>query len=294
MSDKLQFDDLEIDGDDAMIVETPQPLPQLALAEVLPKDFPLRTLLTFLPDVRLKQRLVAAADTALTIKVEGESGLKSADAALVELRAMSSEIESCFHEVKGLAFQLHRRLTGLESDFLQRGKEAIDRLGRAIYNERRRLDEVAKQEQQRLQREADERAREVARQAAEDAARRNAPAEVVDRLERQVETAKAAPVQVQGAPALSGSTTVENWKARLRGTPDGEDPNPATADIPKAQLEQFDKVVASVARGELPRAAVQLNWSYLNAQAKAEKSTLSIPGIESFDQGSTRAKPRRR
>jgi hypothetical protein len=42
--------------------------------------------------------------------------------------------------------------------------------------------------------------------------------------------------------------------------------------------------------GRAPLAAVEINWSYLNRRAKADKGTLAIPGVEAFEEGSVRAK----
>jgi len=46
----------------------------------------------------------------------------------------------------------------------------------------------------------------------------------------------------------------------------------------------------AIAEGRVPLAAIEINWSYLNKRAGAEKTALAIPGIEAVDEGNARRK----
>ena len=123
-----------------------------------------------------------------------------------------------------------------------------------------------------------------------------APAPVVQALKRQAEVATAPPVAVSAgaaAPVMQNSTVVTTWKARIVGTPGSEDPNPTMADLSAAQRQAILGLMKDVVEGRAPLAVFELNWSYLNSRAKADKKTLAIPGIEAVEIGSVRAKSAR-
>lgn len=278
------------------ILEPSLPEPDaMALAKVLPEDFNLPQLLRFLPDPRLKQKLDAQAATALAIKVEGEAGLATADRALVALRAGVKEIEDCFAEPTTLANTLHKRLTGLRADFVKNGSAAVSQLNSKVYMETRRIEAEKAQERRRNQDIADQEARESARQAVSEAAQTGLPQEVVQEMAKAAETATAPPVAPAPAPLLRGTTTVEKWKARLKGTlPEGE-PNPAVKDLTTAQQAALLDLLAAIVEGHAPLAALkELDWGYLNKRAESEKTKLPLAGLEAFDAGSVRAKPQGR
>src|SRR5688572_24872334 len=138
------------------LVEDYQPEPTQPVEQVLPAGFNLRALLTFLPDIRLKQKLDADAEAALAIDITVPAGLQAVDAALPNLRAQAAHIAECFEEPTSLANQLHKRMTGLRADFLKRGNEAVETLGLRLVREKRRRDAIAAEEQRKLQAKADE------------------------------------------------------------------------------------------------------------------------------------------
>lgn len=262
-------------------------------------DFPLRTLLTFLPDVRLKAELARKAAAALAIDVQAPGGLQQADAALGAIRDDIKGIALCFDGDKAtpgptaLAHDLHKRLTGLRGDFLQAGEAALAEIGKRIYDETKRLERIAEQERRQRQIEADKIARETAARAAKEAAKAQAPAAVVAQLQQQAQVATAPPVSAVAPPALAHTATAALWKARLRGTLPGAEPHPETADMTEPQRLSFLQVIRAVFEGRAPLSLLSMNWTSADARAKADKGTLAIEGLEAFDAGSIRGKAKR-
>lgn len=273
-------------------VEPFDPVDPRESLELLLPDFPIRTLLTFLPDVRLKRRSEDLAQKAMAVDVNGLAGIRSAEAALVELKASVTEIDSCFKDVVDLANQLHKRLTGLRSDFRKPGQEAIDVVGKRIYAEVRRLEQVARNAQREAQRVADEKARQAAAEAIEKAKQQQAPPAVVAEMQRQAVAVAAPPVQV-ARPSLGSSAAVAKYKGRLVGTTEADEPCPGTADEMTAQQqESFLKLVQAVAKGDMsaPLLCLSPNWKYIHKRADADKSTFVMAGIEIWDAGGLRSK----
>jgi hypothetical protein len=91
-------------------------------------------------------------------------------------------------------------------------------------------------------------------------------------------------------PKLQGSSVVTTWKARIKGTPGSDDANPEIEDLTPAQRLQVLALLKAILDGSAPIAAIILNYPYLNKRAKADKSTLAIPGIEAFEEGGIRSK----
>ena len=292
----LEPDDLEPDEPRAAVV--PLDTAHIPLAEeVMPRGFNLRGLLYFLPDIRLKQKADRLAEAALAVSVHGAAGLQQADAALPPLREAVAEIEQGFKEPVDLANQLHKRLTGLRGDFLAKAKAALETMNGRIYTEKRRLERLAEEERAKAQADADRRAREELAQAAKDAKARKAPKEVVEQMKEAAKTATAPPVETPTfVPTLGSTSTVDKWKARLRGTPEAAEPNPENGKgLTAEQQESLRRLCAAIGQGLVSTAAVKsLDWGYLNARANAERSTLDVPGIEAFEAGSARAKGSRR
>lgn len=269
---------------------------ETGIAELLPSGFPLQTLLVFVPDIQLKRRAIDLAAVAKAVDVTSEHGLIEADAALVPLRAIVKEIELCFDGTEmnpgptALAYQLHKRLTGLRGDFVGESVKVIEAVGRSIYTEKKRLDDQAAAQRRLDQEAANREVRENAAKAAVAAEERQAPVAVVETLRRQAETATAPPVAARPSPTLASSSAVAKWKARFAGTPADSEPNPATADMTEEQQSMFKALCLAVGQGKAPLASVEPGWSYINARAAKEKTTLDIVGIETYDAGTTRGK----
>ncbi len=263
----------------------------MPLMSVLPADFPLPSLAKFVPDVTLRQAADEATVYAMSVEVQGRDGLQRADVAVTALRASLKAIEDHFAEPVDTANKLHKRLTGLRSDWIDRGAGAVKTVGNRIWAEKNRLDAIDREAARKAQEEEDRKARVIAQAEADAARKAQAPAPVVEELQQRAKTATAPPVQpVAPAPKLQGSSVVTTWKARIAGTPGSDEPNPDTEALSPAQRVEVMKLLKAILDGRAPMAAISLNWPYLSKRAKADKSTLAIPGIEAFEEGSVRAK----
>jgi len=304
---EMPVDDLEIPLDAPAVPEpraananlepralSPEPsaLPLVPLVEVLPADFQLPRLLKFCPDVRLRAGLDEATRYALAVEVQGPEGLQRADVALGAVRTSLKAIEAHFDEPKDLANKLHKRITSTIAEWCEAGDAAVKTVGRRIAQEQTRLEQLARDARRKAQEEEDRKAREAARRLADEAAKQHAPEPVVEQMRKQAETATAPPVpQSAVAPAaLRSSSVVKTWKARIAGTPADADPLPDLATVTPAQRVEVLKLLAAIIAGTAPLTCIDLNTSYLGQRAKADKSTLAIPGIEAFEDLGTRAK----
>lgn len=269
--------------------------PTMALVEILPPEFELPKLTMFVPDRALKARLDAATDYALGVDVKAEGGLTLADTAAATVRAELKAIEAHFAEPTEIANKVHKRLTGLRGEWLQPGEDAVRTVGRRIAQEKSRLDALAADERRKAQAEADRIAREQRQREVEQAKAAGAPPVVVEQMTQAAKVATAPPVPVTTTAApLAHTTVTKTWKARVKGTPADAEPLPDTAALTPAQHLQVVELLKAIVAGDVPIVAVKLNESYLNSRAKAEKSTLTIPGFEAFEDVGTRSKPGRR
>ena len=266
------------------------------LAEILPADFRLSPLVQFVPNIALRQAAESAAEYALDIVVSGADGLKQADLAAAVLRERQQSIESHFLEPIAIAHGLHKRLTTIRSEWLEAGARALKTLAGKMLTEQQRLEYIATAAKRAAQVEADKRAREDAAKEAERAAAAHAPLEVIEELRREAATATAPPVMVPDLepPILRSSSTVTTWKARLVGTSADAEPNPEVVALTPAQRLQVFALLRDILDGKAPLGAIELNWKYLNARAKADRKTMSIAGVEPYQDTGLRAKSGRR
>ena len=266
------------------------------LAEILPADFRLSPLVQFVPNIALRQAAESAAEYALRIVVSGADGLKQADLAAAVLRERQQSIESHFLEPIAIAHSLHKRLTTIRGEWLEAGARALKTLGGRMFTEQQRLEDIATAAKRAAQVEADKHVREDAAKAAERAAAARAPLEIVEELRREAATATAPPVMVPDLepPILRSSSTVTTWKARLVGTSADAEPNPEVVALTPAQRLQVFALLRDILDGKAPLGAIELNWKYLNARAKADRKTMSIAGVEPYQDTGLRAKSGRR
>lgn len=269
----------------------------VALMQVLPADFPLPSLIRFVPDLRLRLAADRAAADALAIAVTGADGMVAADAKCGELRGYLKAIEEHFDEPTKIAYDLHKSLTSKRGEWVAAGEQAVVEIGRRIRSEKQRLDGIAADERRKAQEEANQKAREEAARAAEEAAKNRAPAVVVESLKRQAETAVAPPVTTftpSAPPKLANTAIVKNWTSTIAGTPREAEQQPCIADLnPDQRLKVFDAMRA-VLDGKAPLALFEIGWSYINKRAKADEAAFNLPGFEAYDAGGTRGKPARR
>jgi len=289
--------DLDVEPDPPIVGDVLPPEPEAVaargLATIFPADFPLMTLLRFVPDVALKRAVERAAEHALRIDVTLSHGLTDADDAVVDVKRALAAVDAPFEDPVGLANQLHKRLTGLRADFKAAGVAAVETVARRIIDERRRREAVAAEQDRLRQAEADAIAKRDAELAAKEAAARGAPKAIVKDLKAAARAATAPPVATSAPPRLGRSTVVEKFKARLRGTPPGGEPNPAMNQLSLAQQQQVRRLMLAVAEGKAPLTVFEIDWAYLNGRAVSDKTTLDIPEIEAFDEGGLRSKPAR-
>ncbi len=288
----MNLDQLELEPEpDVIAVATP-------IAELLPADFPLPVLIRFVPDLRIKDALDAAVEYALSIEVKdaGLEGLRAADWALMGVNAAIKIAQAHFDEPADIANRLHKSITGKRSEWCSPGEAAKKTIGTRMYTEKSRLDALAAAERRKAQEEADALARAEARRVADEAAKKNAPTAVVEKLQQEAKTAVAPPVPVApaAAAAMPSTTITTTWKARLAGSEADADPNPDVAIMTPAQLTQVRVLLRAILDDQAPITAISVNWAVLNARAKADKTTLAIPGLEAFADGGVRAKGRRR
>lgn len=262
-------------------------------SEILPADFPLPRLVKFVPDARKRVALEALTAAALAVNVAEPGGLAAADAALVSVRAQLEYVRADFEEPKRLAHQLHAHITERLREATAPAELALKTIGQRIFIENRRLEARALEARRLAQADADEIERKRAAAELETARAAGVSAPVLAMLETQAEGAKAAPLAVAETPALKGSALVSSWKARLVGTVDGAEINPAITDLSPAQLESVYALLEDIVRNRRNLAAVDLNWSAINARARAEKSVFAMAGLEAVEVGGTRAKGRR-
>jgi hypothetical protein len=283
--------DVELEGEPRELASV-----STALIEILPADFQLPLLTKFIPNPALRTAIDEAATYALSVAVTGPEGLQAADLALSTLRDTLKVVDAHFEDPTRIANDLHKRLTGIRSEWQANGKQASSTVGTRIATETRRLEQLAAEERRQAQRKADDEARAAAKRLADDATKANAPAAVVETLQREARTVTAPPVAmpVSAPPALKGSTVVSTWKARLKGTTGDQEPNPEPGLLTDAQRLQVLQLLKAIMDGRAPIQAIEVNWRYLNQRAKSDKGTLQIDGIEAFEENGVRAKPRGR
>ena len=292
--------EIEIPIDAELEIEVPEPVaavpvaPERTLVEVLAADVPLPMLIKFVPDLRFKIAVQEAVDRAQSVNVTGSEGLAEADLALTDLRDAVKNALEHFREPVEIANGLHKWMTTRRAEWTGSGPETVTALGRRMFEEQRRLQKIADDAARREQEIADQAQKDAAAKEAKAAESAGAPQVVVEQLREQAKTATAAPVtKVPAALKLSGSAIVATFKARIKGTPGHADPNPQIGELTVEQVEQVRVLLTAIINGTAPMSAISLNWSYLNARAKADKKTFSIAGMEYFEDGGARGKARR-
>ena len=194
---------------------------------------------------------------------------------LKTIKALRAEVDATFDPIISKAHEAHREALAqkkkVEAPLVQAeaaGKPLI--AGYLAEQERKR-----REEQVRLQREADEKA------AAEEEKKRLALAEAANEdgdIERAVEImldepiapVVAARVMVRAnVPKLDGVSMRENWTA---------------------EVTDMKALVAAVAAGQVPLIALQANTMFLGQQARAMKAGLNYPGVKAVAANSIAAR----
>lgn len=273
---------------DAMAAQTP---------EVLAADTDLPPLIRFIPNPAIKARVDEALTYAksITVALQGAEAIARADTALGALRSAITTALDHFEDPVSVVNKEHKRLTGARAEWTDEAQATIKKIGRDIFNEQRRLDDLEAAEKRKQQEIEDQRVRDAAAKEAKHAEASGAPAAVVEDLKQQSLTATAPPVSAPStAPPLRHNSVAGTWKSRIKGTPADAEPNPDLTEITPAQRAHVLALLKAIIDGKEDLTCIEINWKKLNGQAKADKSALAITGIESFQDGGVRAKPGRR
>jgi hypothetical protein len=282
--------DLELDFE-----EPEESAPTMPVMELLPATVSLPLLARFAPDLRVREALNEKAIEVSQIDVRGAEGLAKADAGLEEMRECVRAVKAMFEEPTRIANELHKHLTSMRAEWIAPGEAAITHVSRRIYVEKERQKELEREARRKVQAEADEQARRDAQRRIDEAKEAEAAPEVIEQLQQEAEEASAPPVHIEPTSApLQSSTVVENWTSTVKGTPrDAEEQQPSVEDATEAQREQLKVLMSAIVGNTAPVVCCTWNWKAIDKLAKAGKSSFKVPGIDSYDKGGLKAKPRR-
>lgn len=172
------------------------------------------------------------------------------------IKRLIKEVKETFALPKKLSDEAHKAICGAEKKHLNPLLEDEAKLKRLVTNYQEEQERKRRAEQRRLEEDARKKAEEeraAEAKAAEDFFGKEA-AENVMQAPIVVPTVQAP----RAVPKVEGVSSRENWKA-----------------------EVFDlkMLVAAVAAGTVPIAAIQANETFLNGQARALKAEFSYPGV---------------
>ncbi len=268
--------------------ETEAALEQLALPDLL-------LLLKFVPPIELKHKADRLATAAMAIHITDKESVEAADAALVEIADVLAEIEKGFDSPTSMAFQLHRRMTGLRADFRANADTALADRKRLIREVTERLRIQAAEALTTAQATADADLKKTLTQAATEAKRGGASPAVVKEMRANARTALAPPVAAPvQLPTRTGSVDTDRWVARFKETPSGAEMNPAMSELTDQQQAQVLEALQLVIDGKMDLSFFEINWKYINKLAGAQKTTFRKAPFEAVNVGSTKVKPRRK
>jgi hypothetical protein len=269
--------------------------PALPVMDLLPPSFALPLLTQFVPNPQLREAVHQAAIAAAGVDVRGPEGLATADVALDAVREAVKAVKAAFEEPAHIAYQLHKALTDKRADWIEAGEAAIAIVGRRIYVEQQRLKALEQEARRKAQADADAQARLDAQRRIDEAAQQEAAPEVIEQLQEEAKTASAPPVHIEPtAGPLQSTTIVENWTSTVKGTPhEDEVQQPRVEDATEAQRDQLKVLMQAVLAGA-PIVCVTWNWKGIDKLVQAGKSSFKVPGIDSYNKGGVKAKPRRK
>jgi hypothetical protein len=253
--------------------------------------------------VRDTARSVVLAERALKItRITTDEEEAAIDALRDELKAHQSAIEGRINPFTDLANKLHKGLTGLRGSVLNRVPDAVKHCGnllaarirakqeaeearqraereKALAAERERLRleaEAAEAERKRLAAEAATAVDDTAKQQLEAEAER--ARQEAEQIRLEAATATAPPVVAQTVTTPVGASTRDNWQA----LPEHAE---TWADMPVSDKIALILHVASrcEARDFSLVNLLDVNTKACNQTAKAQKSTMKIPGIRAVN-----------
>lgn len=215
-----------------------------------------------LQEQELKTQALTVVDRAKSITIVDQASYDAACSLLVdEIKPFRARWKDYWENVKKPAYAAYKAILDKfnEGDKpLEAAESAIKKEILRFENEQKRL---AEERQRQAQREAEEAARREQDQQAEYAAMAGVSEEEVEQITQAPVLVVAPPVE----PAFdraSGVSTRSNWKARVT---------------------DLKKLCAAIGKGQVPVTYVLPNQQALDARAKADKSTMNVPGVVPWD-----------
>jgi hypothetical protein len=211
----------------------------------------------------IKQEALTVVEQAKIVKITDQESYDHACTLLLEqIKPFRKRWLEYWAAVKNPAWAAYQ---AIQKKFTE-GDKPLEEAERQVKQEINRWD----QEQEKIRQEQQRKAEEDARRAEEEerlrlatmAEESGATAEEVNAIVDTPVTAVAPPVAPTYQKA-SGIGTRENWKAKVT---------------------DLKKLCAAIAKGTVPITYVLPNESVLNARAKADKSTLNIPGVVAYNE----------
>jgi len=214
----------------------------------------------------LKKEVSPAIRYAETVEIKTAEDSAAAQGFIKEIKQKAKMIYAKFHPPVEAAHKAWKAAKDLENYFMKPFEDAEALIKRKVITfesaERKRRDD----EQRKLQAEADERARkeqEKLKKQAEKAMEKGN----VEKAEALIEKSEAvvpAPVFTPPAPALAKGTSIRKvWKGRVTHPGD---------------------LVKSILEHRAPANFIMWNQSAIDAYAKGVKDTMTIPGVEFYEE----------
>jgi hypothetical protein len=208
----------------------------------------------------LRTEAITLHDRAVSIAVFDQGSYNEATSILSTVKTLRKRWAEYWSPVRDGAYKSYKAILNKISEGDVPLEEAEMSLKRAIL----KFDTDQRILQEQRQREAQEKAE------ADEAARRAQLAFEMEESgaeEAEIEQVVSAPIVAVAPPVesyqkASGVSRRENWKCRV---------------------VDMKKLCKAIAAGKVPVDYVEANFTALNARARADKSTMNVPGVEAYD-----------
>jgi hypothetical protein len=206
----------------------------------------------------IKQEALTVVEQAKVVRIIDQDTYESACSLLLDqIKPFRKRWAEYWESPKTAAYQAYKAILGK----YQEGDEPLARAEAQVKAEISRFDTEQERRRQQLQREAEEAARQKEEQdrlqAATVAEDLGASAEEVEAIANSVMPVVAEPIPMTYQRA-SGVSTRDAWSARV---------------------VDLKKLCAGVAKGTVPISYVEANMTALNARARADRTTMAVPGV---------------
>ena len=199
----------------------------------------------------LETQIAPVVSKATSMVVANKADFDAAIAFTAEVKGSAKRVRDFFAPLKQAAAEAHKRIVAAEKKFLDPLENAEDTLKRICLDWRTSEEKKRREEERRLQAEADERARKEREKLEKRAASVKTEEKKAELLERAAEIA--APVIAIPVQAVSeGSSFRKVWKARI------------------------------VDEKAVPREWMVVNEKAIQAHARNTKGSVAIPGVEFY------------